>query len=80
MSDHCKDKLLCYHCIVFTGKDECENGQVRLNGGTSTEGRVEICTQGLWTTVKSNEIAYEDAQVICKQLGFDEECNETMIL
>ena len=73
--------LLTHICFIFPGEDECDAGDVRLQGGrTQLEGRLEVCTQGSWTTVRSDQITYPEAQVICKQLGYDAECMDKAVI
>ena len=44
---------------------------VRLMGGTTVyEGRVEVCLEGVWSTVSSDRFGTVDAKVVCKQLGY----------
>ena len=49
---------------------DCFNGEVRLEGGTSLSGRVEICFNGVWGTVCDDNWDDRDARVVCNQLGF----------
>ena len=49
----------------------CSDGEVRLIGGRSEfEGTVEICLSNAWGSVCDNYWGYEDAEVVCRQLGF----------
>ena len=52
------------------GSAMCTQGDIRLQGGTSTQGRVEICVRNTWGTVCQHNWNTADATVACKQLGF----------
>lgn len=47
-------------------------GSLRLVGGTTTaEGRIEICLNSMWSTICDKFWGSSDAQVVCRQLGFE---------
>ncbi len=49
----------------------CETGSIRLVGGTiDREGRVEICINETWGTVCDGAWSINDADVACRQLGY----------
>ena len=51
----------------------CTQGDIRLQGGTSSSGRVEICNNHVWGTVCDDFFGNVDAQVVCRQLGLPHE-------
>ena len=56
-------------CGEITGTT-CNHGAIRLQGGTATQGRVEVCNMNVWGTVCDNSWDDTDALVACRQLGF----------
>ena len=62
---------------VSRSQRRCENGDVRLRGGSSdAEGRVEVCINSNWGSIcrgssNSESWSSNDAEVVCKQLGFN---------
>ena len=48
----------------------CSNGDVRLTGGNSSSGRVEICYDNTYSSVCDTDWDIINAGVVCRQLGF----------
>ena len=65
-------KLLPYKFSdISTEQSVCTDGDVRLVGGaTSNQGRVEVCINNAWGTICHNSWSYQDANVVCGQLGY----------
>ena len=62
---------VCTLIFIFNSLVLCQDGGVRLVGGQSAyEGRVEVCLSQRWGTVTDSEWSAEDAQVVCRQLGY----------
>ena len=53
---------------------DCEDGDVRLVGGTTkNEGTVEVCFDNLWGLIEEAKWSDKDAEIVCKQLGYEVE-------
>ena len=48
----------------------CQNGALRLEGGTLNSGRVEVCYNNTWGSACAGSWDAADARVACTQLGF----------
>ena len=47
------------------------------NGGGDNEGRIEICTNGIWMTTETNSWNYNNAKVVCTHLGYHDTCKNS---
>ena len=57
---------------VGYGTCSCQHGALRLvNGGTSNQGRLEICIYSVWGTVCDASFDANDARVACRQLRYE---------
>ena len=55
----------------ITSQRECSSGDLRLvGGGRESDGRVEICVEGLWGTVCDSGWGQKEATVVCSQSGY----------
>ena len=58
---------------TFIVHSSCEE-VVRLVGGNSdSEGRVEMCYNGVWGSICNDGWSYTDAAVVCRLLGLQAE-------
>ena len=59
----------------------CIEGDLRLRDGNNTyQGRVELCRQGLWGAISTFSWNYQDAEVVCRQLGYPWKCKLVIIV
>ena len=70
-SSHCLCNIYSTVHTWPTVATNCTNNDVRLAGGLGpTEGRVEVCVEGRWSGVCRSWWNYQDAFVVCRQLGY----------
>ena len=58
--------------------DNCTHGTLQVASSTDdsddlySEGRLEVCVNGAWGTICDTAYGTRDAQVACRQLGYDD--------
>ncbi|XP_052084656.1 neurotrypsin-like [Mytilus californianus] len=64
-------KIFCFLSFFLTSLSRTSReGEIRLVGGAcQLQGRLEIFHNGIWGTVCDDSFGYNDAIVVCKQLG-----------
>ena len=75
MTVDAETRILSYLVISYTSnttsQPECSSGDLRLVGGErKSDGRVEICVEGLWGTVCDSGWDQREALVVCRQIRF----------
>ena len=62
------------HILCHAGQNKCDDNEIRLSNGTklnNASGRVEVCLGGLWGTVCDHGWTNNDANTVCRQLGYN---------
>ena len=66
-------KAFIYKVIILVATEpECNETDIQLvDGAEANIGRVEICLNGVWGSVCDDNWDVRDAQVVCRQLGYN---------
>lgn len=68
-----RTKVYCIYVYSFNGTtvDDCIEGDVRLIDGThASNGRVEVCKNGIWGAICSKSWSLNNARVLCLTLNY----------
>ena len=44
------------------------------------EGKVEMCIDGIWMTTLASSWSYSNAQVVCRELRYNDTCKVNVII
>lgn len=62
--------ILRYSTLLLFLIAECATGEIQLVGGADqTQGRVELCVEGRWSSVCGKQWGNSESFVVCSQLG-----------
>ena len=50
---------------------KCEEGDVRVAGGTASGGHVEMCIDEVWSSLCAQQWTALNTEVVCRQLEYD---------
>ena len=75
---HVLKLIVCVCCLCLqwhigsdTIPDNCTHGDVRLVGGLlAYEGNVEICINGIWSTICDSGWSNNDVKLACAKAGY----------
>lgn len=59
------------YIIYITESISCSEGDIRLaDGKIDQEGRIEVCSNGVWGTICDTHFDIADGHVVCSNLGY----------
>ncbi|XP_052705082.1 uncharacterized protein LOC128180917 isoform X1 [Crassostrea angulata] len=65
---HCKQGYIGEACQCEDNGEPCPHYIRLVNGNTTSMGRIEVVTNGVWSTICDSNWDHDDATVVCKQL------------
>ena len=77
-----QDLSYLFHIAGTLCQDTCSDGELRMTGPNTTDliaGRIELCTGVEWRAVCHGGWDVADAMVVCRQLGFPAEGEDTWL-
>ena len=77
LAHYCFFNRYCFIKVLSVSVSCSTEASIQLVGGMNDyEGRVEICSGGVWSTVCDEFWGSLDAQVVCRQLGYSADGEE----